>query len=246
MANGVVDALKDAWLESPAHKAAEALGVAADPAGVGSAAAGLASAWKESPAHKVAEASGLDFKGFGGSSTGSEGFGGSYGGKFDGGIVGSAAREVQGAAESFGKFAENVGPAFDKWRDETGGAMARGIESAFDAVKSTAGDVYENEVEPALESAGKLYESTVGPVVDKAADLVPDITETAGLALSTKLLNSAMGVAQGTAGQAVSKVGVENVSAADLKSPTQSGVPLPRPVANVAKAAASLARMAAK
>lgn len=130
--------------------------------------------------------------------------------------------------ESFKKFTEGVGSSFNTWRDEAGTAMEKGLEGAIGAVQGAAGDVYEHEVQPAVESAGKLVESVgkgvtespvgqaVGDIAGKVSDLLPDIAETAGLGISSKLLNSAMGVAQGTAGQAVSKVAVPVVEAANI------------------------------
>lgn len=111
-----------------------------------------------------------------------------------------------GSGESFGEKADGFGGGSGKsFGEKAGPALNAGDQAAYDA--KHLGDIFK---------AG----------MDKAAGLGLD--DTAALYVTNKLTNSALSSAQGTMGQAVSKVAVPTVQAAQLSANTAGSV-LKRP-----------------
>lgn len=95
------------------------------------------------------------------------------------------------------------------------GQPGRAVESGI----SIGGDLAAGAVDLAKETADTVYKGLPQEAKDfigTVESVLPDVGETAALGLSSKLLNSAMGVAGGTAGQAVGKVAAPVVGAADI------------------------------
>lgn len=137
----------------------------------------------------------------------------------------TSAKEIGEGLTSVGSAVSSTGEAFSPQSiigdtmKTVGGYMTgeRGVSDIGSDIESV-GKAFGEGVEALTQQGGIAGDIARGAtdLAGKVSDVLPSVADTAALGLASKITNSAMGVAQGTLGQAVDKVAVPVIQAADI------------------------------